>query len=249
MGWEAPEGTLDWRGQPWRRDSGQPGAHPNSRFTAPMTNNPALSPRAEDPQGVPISAIIFGGRRASTVPLIVESHDWEHGVFFGASMGSETTAAATGQVGVVRRDPMAMLPFCGYNMVKYFGHWKETGRSLKKRPKIFVVNWFRKDRDGSYLWPGYSENMRALKWITDRVNGRVGAEHTPIGLVPREGDLDVSGLDISPQRLRQTMSINAGEWLAELDGVKEYFTKLGVDASTGFDAQIESARAALEKRR
>ncbi len=249
MGCEAPEGTVDWRGQPWKRDSGQPGAHPNSRFTAPMSNNPVLSPMAEDPQGVPISAIIFGGRRASTVPLIVESNGWEHGVFFGASMGSETTAAATGQVGVVRRDPMAMLPFCGYNIVNYFGHWHHMGRKLKHRPQIFMVNWFRKDRDGSYIWPGYSENMRALKWIVDRVSGRAGAEDTPIGLMPREGDIDVSGLDLSPQRLRQALSIDAGEWLAELDGVEEYFTKLGVDSLAGFDVQIESTRAALEKRR
>ena len=249
MGREAPEGTLDWRGRPWQRNSGEPGAHPNSRFTAPMSNNPALSPRAEHPLGVPISAIIFGGRRASTIPLIVESYDWAHGVFFGASMGSETTAAATGQVGIVRRDPMAMLPFCGYNIVNYFGHWHEMGRKMKRPPKIFVVNWFRKDRDGSFLWPGYSENMRALKWIVDRVNGRVGAEDTPIGLVPREEDIDVSGLDVAPERLRQATSIDAREWLAELDGVEEYFTQLGVDFLTGFDVQIESARAALERGR
>ena len=249
MDCEALDGTLDWRGRPWKRDSGEPGAHPNSRFTAPMNNNPALSPRAEHPLGVPISAIIFGGRRASTIPLIVESFDWAHGVFFGASMGSETTAAATGQVGIVRRDPMAMLPFCGYNIVNYFGHWHDVGRKMKHAPKIFVVNWFRKDRDGSYLWPGYSENMRVLKWIADRVNGRVGAEDTPIGLVPREGDIDVSGLDVSPQRLRQATSIDAREWLAELDDVEEYFTRLGVDSLTGFDVQIESARAAVEKRR
>jgi phosphoenolpyruvate carboxykinase (GTP) len=249
MDCEPPDGTLDWRGRPWQRDSGEPGAHPNSRFTAPKNNNPALSTRAEDPQGVPISAIIFGGRRASTVPLVVESYDWAHGVFFGASMGSETTAAATGQVGIVRRDPMAMLPFCGYNIINYFGHWHEMGRKMKHRPKIFVVNWFRKDRDGSYLWPGYGENIRALKWIADRVNGRVGAGDTPIGLVPREGDIDISGLDVSPERLRQATSIDAGEWLAELDGVEEYFTRLGVGFLTGFDVQIESARATLEKGR
>jgi phosphoenolpyruvate carboxykinase (GTP) len=249
MDCEPPDGTLEWRGRPWQRDSGESGAHPNSRFTAPMSNNPVLSPRAEHPLGVPISAIIFGGRRASTVPLIVESYDWAHGVFFGASMGSETTAAATGQVGIVRRDPMAMLPFCGYNIVNYFGHWHEVGRKMKRPPKIFVVNRFRKDRDGSYLWPGYGENIRALKWIADRVNGRVGAGDTPIGLVPREGDIDVSGLDVSPERLRKAMSIDAGEWLAELDGVEEYFTRLGVDFLTGFDVQIESARAALEKGR
>jgi len=196
---------------------------------------------------VPISAIIFGGRRASTVPLVLEAYDWAHGVFLGASMGSETTAAATGQVGVVRRDPMAMLPFCGYNIVNYFGHWHEMGRKLKNPPKIFVVNWFRKDRDGTFLWPGYSENMRVLKWITDRVHGRAGAADTAIGLVPREGDIDASGLDVSPQRLRQTTSIDAAQWLAELDSIEEYFARLGVDSLTGFEVQIESARAGLER--
>ncbi len=246
---EAPDGTLDWRGQPWKRDSGEPAAHPNSRFTAPMSNNPALSPRIEHSLGVPISAIIFGGRRASTIPLVLEAYDWPHGVFFGASMGSETTAAATGQVGIVRRDPMAMLPFCGYNIVSYFSHWHDIGRRMKRPPRIFVVNWFRKDRDGAYLWPGYSENMRVLKWIADRVNGRAGAVDTPIGLVPREQDLDISGLDLSPQRLRQAQSIDPGEWMAELDGIEQYFTRLGVDSLTGFDVQIESARAALERGR
>ncbi len=249
MGSDPPQGLLDWRGQPWSRDSGQPAAHPNSRFTAPMTNNPALSPKVDAPEGVPISAIIFGGRRASTVPLVLEAHDWPHGVFFGASMGSETTAAATGQVGVVRRDPMAMLPFCGYNIVDYFGHWHEIARRLPNPPRIFEVNWFRKDRDGSFLWPGYSENMRVLKWIVDRVKGRVGAEQTPIGLVPRMEDLNLSGLDIGAERLRQATSIDAGEWLAELNQIEEYFARLGADSLTDFEDRIRSTRARLEKQR
>ncbi len=249
MGTEPPEGLIDWRGQRWDRKSGQPAAHPNSRFTAPMTNNPVLSPKANDPQGVPISAIIFGGRRASTVPLVLEAYDWSHGVFFGASMGSETTAAAVGQVGVVRRDPMAMLPFCGYNIVKYFRHWQDLAGRLPKPPKIFEVNWFRKDRDGKFLWPGYSENMRVLKWIVDRVKGRIGAEQTPIGLVPRKEDISQAGLDIAPEQLRQATSIDAGEWLAELNLVEEYFARLGAGSFNGFEARIQTARAALEQQR
>ncbi len=247
MGFAPPPGLIDWRGQLWDPKSGKTAAHPNSRFTAPMTNNPVLSPKAEDPQGVPISAIIFGGRRASTVPLVVEAGDWSQGVFFGASMGSETTAAATGQVGVVRRDPMAMLPFCGYNIVKYFAHWHEIASHLRNPPKIFEVNWFRKDRDGHFLWPGYSENMRVLKWIVDRVKGRVGAAQTPIGLVPRTEDLNLNGLEISGEQLRQATSINPGEWRAELDQIEEYFKKLGADRLSDFEARIQKARAGLEK--
>jgi len=249
MGTEPPPGLTDWRGQPWNPDTGQPAAHPNSRFTAPMTNNPVLSPRAHDPQGVPISAIIFGGRRASTVPLVLEAYDWPHGVFFGASMGSETTAAAVGKVGVVRRDPMAMLPFCGYNIVKYFGHWQEMAHRLTNPPKIFEVNWFRKDRDGAFIWPGYSENMRVLKWIVDRVKGQAGAEATPIGLVPRDTDIDLTGLDISGERLHQATAINPGEWLPELDQIQEYFKRLGADSFDSFENRIQSARAGLEKAR
>src|SRR5215469_8486652 len=249
MGTEPPQGLVNWRGEPWDRKSGQPAAHPNSRFTAPMANNPVLSPKVEDPQGVPISAIIFGGRRASTVPLVMEASDWSHGVFFGASMGSETTAAAVGKVGVVRRDPMAMLPFCGYNIVKYFAHWQEVAHRLTHPPKIFEVNWFRKDRDGSFLWPGYSDNMRVLKWVVDRVKGRVDADRTPIGLVPRKEDINLAGLEIAPDQLRQATAIDAGEWLAELNQIEEYFKQLGADAITGFADRIRSARAELQKQR
>jgi phosphoenolpyruvate carboxykinase (GTP) len=246
MGVEPPPGLIDWQGKVWDPKSGKTAAHPNSRFTAPMTNNPVLSPEAEDPQGVPISAIIFGGRRASTVPLVMEANDWAHGVFFGASMGSETTAAAVGQVGVVRRDPMAMLPFCGYNIVQYFGHWQEMARRLRNPPKIFEVNWFRKDRDGSFLWPGYSENMRVLKWIVDRVKGSSGAQQTPIGLVPSNGDISLDGLDLASERLRQATSINPGEWLAELNQIEGYFKKLGADSFDSFEKRIKTAREGLE---
>ena len=210
---EPVDGMLDWQGRPWQKGSGDKAAHPNSRFTTPMRNNPALSPCADHPQGVPISAIIFGGRRASTVPLVFESFDWTHGVYLGATMGSETTAAANGQVGIIRRDPMAMLPFCGYNMGDYFAHWLAIGGKLRHPPRIFMVNWFRKDRDGSFLWPGYSENMRVLKWIVERARGRVTANETPIGFMPRVADLDLSGLDIPNERLELAMAIRPEEWL------------------------------------
>ena len=192
-----PDGLLDWQGRPWKKDSGEKAAHPNSRFTTPMRNNPAWSPHADDPRGVPISAIIFGGRRASTVPLVLESIDWTHGVFMGATMGSETTAAAAGAVGVLRRDPMAMLPFCGYNIGDYFAHWLKMRGAIKKPPRIFMVNWFRKGADGNFIWPGYGENLRVLKWMLDRIHGRAKGRETPVGIVPDEAELDLKGLDLS----------------------------------------------------
>src|SRR5262249_1636675 len=185
---------------------------PNSRFTAPMRNNPSLSRFADDPQGVPISAIIFGGRRASTVPVVLQAFNWSHGVYLGATMGSETTAAATGKVGVVRRDPMAMLPFCGYDMGGYFDHWLSMQVRLKNPPPIFRVNWFRKDSDGKFLWPGYGENMRVLQWVLARAHGEAGARETLVGSVPRDGDLDVTGLDMPPERLAAAMAIDRDEW-------------------------------------
>jgi len=242
---EPPDGTVDWQGQPWKRDSGKPAAHPNSRFTTPMRNNPSLSRFVGHQEGVPISAIIFGGRRASTVPLVLEAFDWPHGVFLGASMGSETTAAATGLVGVVRRDPMAMLPFCGYNIADYFNHWLGIRSRLKHAPKIFMVNWFRKGADGSYLWPGYSENMRVLKWIANRVSGRVGAQDTPIGLVPRPQDVDLAGLDLPSDGFKEVISVHTDEWLSELDLVDNYFAKLDADLPMELEVQLESLRAAL----
>ncbi len=238
---------LDWQGRPWQSGSGEKAAHPNSRFTAPMRNNPALSPSADHPQGVPISAIIFGGRRASTVPLVFESFDWTHGVYLGATMGSETTAAANGRVGVIRRDPMAMLPFCGYNMGDYFAHWLAIGGKLRHPPRIFMVNWFRKDRDDSFLWPGYGENMRVLKWIVDRARGRVAADETPIGFLPRAGDLDLTGLDISKESLEQAMAISPEEWLPELDLQEQFFAGIGETLPPQLDVQREALRAGLEQ--
>ncbi len=244
---EPVDGMLDWQGRPWLSGSGDKAAHPNSRFTTPMRNNPALSPSVDHPQGVPISAIIFGGRRASTVPLVFESFDWTHGVYLGATMGSETTAAANGQVGVVRRDPMAMLPFCGYNMGDYFGHWLAIGGILRHPPRIFMVNWFRKDRDNSFLWPGYSENMRVLKWIVDRARGRVTADETPIGFMPRVADFDLSGLDISNEKLELAMAIRPEEWLPELDLQEQFFEGIGETLPPELDVQREALRAGLEQ--
>ncbi len=223
----APEGLLDWQGRPWNKASKEKAAHPNSRFTTPMTNNPALSPHANDPKGVPISAIVFGGRRATTTPLVLESESWAHGVFMGATMGSETTAAAAGAVGVVRRDPMAMLPFCGYNMGDYFGHWLAMEKSIKHPPKIFMVNWFRKDKEGNFLWPGFGDNLRVLKWMLDRIDGHVSAEKTPVGGVPRIADLDLRGLEISADQLREDLAIKPEEWKIELASTAEFFDKIG----------------------
>ncbi len=241
------DGMLDWQGRPWRKGSGDKAAHPNSRFTTPMRNNPALSPSADDPQGVRISAIIFGGRRASTVPLVFESFDWTHGVYLGATMGSETTAAANGQVGIIRRDPMAMLPFCGYNMGDYFAHWLAIGGKLRHPPRIFMVNWFRKDRDGSFLWPGYSENMRVLKWIVERARGRVTANETPIGFMPRVADSDLSGLDMPNERLALAMAIRPDEWLPELDLQEQFFAGIGETHPPQLEVQREALRAGLEQ--
>jgi phosphoenolpyruvate carboxykinase (GTP) len=245
MGIDPPEGLIDWQGKPWRKDSGKPAAHPNSRFTTPMRNNPALSPQADSPQGVPISAIIFGGRRATTVPLVLESFDWIHGVYLGATMGSETTAAATGKVGVVRRDPMAMLPFCGYNMGHYFAHWLGMQNVLKNPPKVFMVNWFRKDGEGRYLWPGYGENIRVLKWIVERVNGRGAAERSAVGLKPAEGSLDLTGLEIGGESLKEAMAVKPEEWAAELDSQEEFFKKLGASVPVQMDEQRKALRAGL----
>jgi phosphoenolpyruvate carboxykinase (GTP) len=223
----APDELIDWKGQPWKKGSSDKAAHPNSRFTAPMQNNPALSPSADDPKGVPISAIIFGGRRSTTVPLVLQSFDWTHGVFLGATMGSETTAAAVGLKEGVRRDPMAMLPFCGYDMGTYLAHWLSMESKIPKPPQVFLVNWFRKSAEGKWLWPGYGENMRVLKWILDRCAGTGAARETPIGFTPNESDLDLTGLAPHEADAAAALKIDMGEWATELESQKEWFDKLG----------------------
>jgi phosphoenolpyruvate carboxykinase (GTP) len=227
---EPPAECLDWKGRPWTPASKEKAAHPNSRFAAPMQNNPALAPEANDPEGVPISALIFGGRRATTLPLVFQAFNWIHGVYVGATMGSEMTAAAAGTVGQVRRDPMAMLPFCGYNMGDYFRHWLRMRKMLKRPPKVFHVNWFRKGKDGKFLWPGYGENMRVLKWIIDRCRGRVPAYETPVGWMPEPQDIDVTGLsDYNPADLTEALSIDLEEWKREVLLQDELFFRLYSD--------------------
>jgi phosphoenolpyruvate carboxykinase (GTP) len=230
--WEGKDGPvpkecLDWRGNQWTPESKEKAAHPNSRFAAPMANNPSLDPKADDPQGVPISAIIFGGRRADTMPLVYQAFNWIHGVYIGATMGSEMTAAAVGGHGQVRRDPMAMLPFCGYDMGDYFRHWIVMRKLIKFPPRIFHVNWFRKDSDGTFLWPGFGENMRVLKWIVDRCNGRANAVETPLGWVPYAKDFDLSGLaNYSPEKFDRVQTINYDDWRRELLQQDELFMKI-----------------------
>jgi phosphoenolpyruvate carboxykinase (GTP) len=221
-----PAGLIDWHGNPWSAKDGA-AAHPNARYTVPASQSPSLSRHWQDPEGLPISAIIFGGRRARLAPLVYESHDWQHGVFVGATMASETTAAATGTVGVTRRDPMAMLPFCGYNMADYFGHWLEMGPKLKRPPRIFHVNWFRRDAAGKFLWPGYGENVRVLKWMLDRIEGRAGAADTPIGCVPTPASLTLDGLSISRDALDELLYVNPADWTEEEQAAGNFFEKFG----------------------
>src|SRR6267378_3045096 len=230
--WEGMDGPVprrlaDWQGNPWTPTSGTKAAHPNSRFTTPATQNPALSSHWEDPQGVPLSAILFGGRRARTVPLVYKSFDWEHGVFLGATMASETTAAATGAVGVVRRDPMAMLPFCGYNMGDYFGHWLRLGEGLPQPPLIFRVNWFRTDESGQFLWPGFGENLRVLRWVLGRAHGEIGAAESVLGYLPHPTDIDVTGLNVTPAALQELFAVDRDGWMEAVAGQQEFFKKFG----------------------
>ncbi|HCA42618.1 MAG TPA: phosphoenolpyruvate carboxykinase (GTP) [Bacteroidetes bacterium] len=223
---DTPSQLWDWKGNPY--DGEGKAAHPNSRFTAPASQCPCISPQWQAPQGVPISAILFGGRRANTIPLVYESFNWQHGVFVGATMSSETTAAATGAVGVVRRDPFAMLPFCGYNMGDYFGHWVDMGKKLgDKAPKIFHINWFRTDEKGKFLWPGFGENARVLKWIYERLNGKTDAKETAIGYVPTTEAIDTKGLDMKKEDLEKVLEVNNNEWKNEIPAQKEFFDKFG----------------------
>jgi len=226
IGSPPPAGLINWRGEAWDPSKGT-AAHPNARYTVPAQQSPSISPKWEAPEGVPISAFIFGGRRARVAPLVYESFDWQHGVFVGATMASETTAAATGDVGVTRRDPMAMLPFCGYNMADYFGHWLEMGKRIPKPPKIFHVNWFRKGGDGKFLWPGYGENARVLKWILERVEGRGAAQETPIGYVPARNGLTLDGMKISEEALNELLRVNPEDWELEMEDTKQFFGKFG----------------------
>ena len=234
----APPGLIDWQGKPW--DGRSKAAHPNARFTAAARQCPSMSARWEDPQGVPLSAIVFGGRRARLAPLVFESRDWEHGVFVGATMGSETTAAATGQVGVVRRDPMAMLPFCGYHMGDYFAHWLKMGRTLSRPPRIFHVNWFRTGHDGRFLWPGFGQNVRVLMWMIDRVKGGAAGAETPIGVVPAEGALNVDGLGLGRADVERLLRVDRDEWAAEVPEIRAFFDRLGDRLPSELSRALES---------
>lgn len=222
-----PEYGMDWKGDPWTPESGEPGAYPNSRFTAPARQCPSISPEWQNPQGVPISAIIFGGRRAKVAPLVYQSLNWQHGVFVGATMASETTAAASGAVGVVRRDPMAMIPFCGYNMGDYYRHWLEMGKKITNPPKIFHVNWFRTNEEGKFIWPGFGENLRVLKWILSRCEGKGKAVETPIGYTPTVDALDLEGLDLPPETVEELLKVDNEAWKEELDGMLAFFKQFG----------------------
>ncbi len=224
---DPPEGLTDWRGKPWSKDLGTPAAHPNSRFTAPADQDPAIAPEWQDPAGVPIDAILFGGRRASVIPLVFQSRGWDHGVFLGSIMASETTAAATGAVGNLRRDPFAMLPFCGYNMADYFSHWLTFSERFdeEKLPKIFYVNWFRKSADGRWLWPGFGENSRVLEWIFERTAGRGEAVETAIGYVPAADAINVEGLNVSPADMAELLTVDLEEWRDEVPKLREHYAQ------------------------
>ncbi len=239
-----PKNALNWKGEKWDCTDGSKGAHPNSRFTAPAKNCPCISAEFDSGEGVPISAIVFGGRRAKTAPLVYQSRDWNHGVFVGSIMASETTAAATGAVGVVRRDPMAMLPFCGYHMADYWAHWIEMGQKLgDKAPKIFNVNWFRTDDEGNFVWPGFGDNLRVLEWIIDRCEGKADANETAIGYVPKAEDINIEGLeDFDIETLKSILEVDKSLWRTEVDGIKEFYAKFG----DKLPAELKQELATLE---
>ena len=239
-----PARATDWRNNPWTPETATPASHPNARFTAPASQCPSIAPEWQDPKGVPISAILFGGRRRTTVPLVTESFDWDHGVFLGSIMASETTAAAGGAVGNLRFDPMAMLPFCGYNMADYFAHWLKIGKQVDatKLPKIFFVNWFRRDEDGRYIWPGFGENSRVLKWVFERVDGKSAVDRTAIGLLPAAGALDTTALDVPQDDLDTLLSVDVDGWLAAVPQIREHFERFGEN----IPAELSAALATLE---
>jgi phosphoenolpyruvate carboxykinase (GTP) len=242
-----PDHLTDWQGRDWTPESTEPSAHPNSRFCTPLSQCPILAPEFNSPQGVPISAILFGGRRKTTVPLVTEARDWSHGIFMGATLSSETTAAAAGKVGVVRRDPMAMLPFLGYNAADYFGHWVSIGKrsDAAKLPRVFYVNWFRRAADGSFLWPGFGENARVLKWIIERIEGTASAAETPIGHVPTVDSLDVTGLGLRREDVAAVLAVDQKEWLAELPSITEWFNTIGDDLPATLWTELDGLKTRL----
>ncbi len=247
-GMEDPSSALtDWKGQPWTKGSATPAAHPNSRFTAPASQDPAIAPEWQDPAGVPIDAILLGGRRASVIPLVFQSRTWEHGVFLGSIMASETTAAATGTVGNLRRDPFAMLPFCGYNMGDYFKHWFSFSDRFSEEtlPKIFYVNWFRKGADGRWLWPGFGENSRVLEWVFERVSGRGDALDTPIGYVPTPTAIDLDGLDVTLEDMTELLNVDAAEWRDEVPSIRQYYEQFGDHLPYELIQQVNDLEARL----
>jgi phosphoenolpyruvate carboxykinase (GTP) len=241
-----PADALNWKGEPWDPTDGSKGAHPNSRFTAPAKNCPCISDKFDDPQGVPISAVVFGGRRAKTAPLVYQSRDWAHGVFVGSIMASETTAAATGAVGVVRRDPMAMLPFCGYHMGDYWQHWLDMADKVANPPKIFNVNWFRLDDNGNFIWPGFGDNMRVLEWIMARCFDEIGAAESPVGYVPRVEDINLADSGVSEDTLRELLTVDRDLWRAECEGIREFYARFGDRLPAELQAQLENLEENLK---
>jgi phosphoenolpyruvate carboxykinase (GTP) len=245
---EPPAHAIDWLGDEWTPESEKPAAHPNARFTTPAAQCPSIAPEWEDPKGVAIDAFLFGGRRATVVPLVVEAFDWEHGVFLGATMGSEKTAAAAGTVGELRFDPMAMLPFCGYHMGDYFAHWLASGRREGAQlPRIFMVNWFRKGADGKFLWPGFGENSRVLAWIFRRCDDEADAVETPIGLVPAEGAIETGGLDLEPAVMDELMKVDPEEWRIQLPQMQQHFASFGDKLPDELRAQLDALGERLER--
>jgi phosphoenolpyruvate carboxykinase (GTP) len=248
-GMDEPSAPMtSWKKQPWTPDAGEPAAHPNARYCTPLEQCDTRAPEWDDPRGVPLDAIFFGGRRATTIPLVTEARDWQHGVFMGATLSSETTAAASGKVGVVRRDPMSMLPFIGYNAGDYFAHWIEMGKGADavKLPKIFYVNWFRRDADGKFLWPGFGENIRVLKWAIERIEGKAAATDTPIGRVPTPDALDVSGLDVDIEAVRAVVDVDVDEWRTEIPDIEAWFEKVGPQLPSSMSDELSSLKQRLD---